>query len=136
MEVSSRFLLCSMFILLTSCINNVEDISSAEPVEPSEVSYQEDIQPIFNSTCGGSGCHINGSTNGVNLTTYQQVMNSVGAVYGTDIVIPEDPDASPLVDKIEANPTNGSRMPLTGSYLTPSEINQIRSWIEGGALEN
>lgn len=120
------------------CINNVEDITSDVPIDPNDVSYLNDIQPIFNSSCAGSGCHINTTnfSNGVNLTNYNSVMNSVGAAYGTNIVMPGEPDQSPIVDKIEPNPENGVRMPSTGEYLTTEEIETIKAWIEGGAEDN
>ena len=120
----------------TSCISNVEDISTKPDIDPNDISYSADIQPIFTSTCGGSGCHINSSTNGVNLSSYSSVINSVGAVSGEPIVIPGDPDESILVQKIEPDPPFGSRMPTTGDYLTPTEIAQIRAWIAGGAEDN
>lgn len=100
-----------------------------------QVDYEEQIQTIFNESCGGAGCHINSSTNGVNLTTYDDVINSTGAVYGTKIVIPGDPDNSPLVDKIEPNPSVGSRMPQGGPFLSTDEIDLIRQWISEGANE-
>lgn len=136
MNSSFTILLFFATILFTSCINNIEDVSTGNTYDPSEISYSDDIQPIFTSSCGGSGCHINNSTFGVNLTSYNSVMNSVGTNYGTKIVIPGEPNNSPLVDKIEPNPDNGSRMPSGGPYLTADEINKIKAWIEGGAEDN
>lgn len=130
----SILLLTTLFF--TSCISNIEDVTIGDTYDPPEISYSDDIQPIFTSSCGGSGCHINSSTNGVNLSSYSSVMNSVGSVYGTNIVIPGEPDESPLIDKIEANPDKGNRMPNGGPYLTADEINKIRAWIEGGAEDN
>ena len=63
-------------------------------------------------------------------------MNSSGAVYGGPIVVPGEPDNSPLVDKIKPNPSFGSRMPTTGQFLTPMEIAKIEAWITGGAQDN
>ncbi|MDR9416320.1 MAG: hypothetical protein RI564_08550 [Gracilimonas sp.] len=124
------------FLTFQGCLNNVEDISETPDIDPSSVSYSEDIQPILTSSCGGSGCHISSSTSGVNLSTYNSVINSVGSRYGEAIVDPGNPDGSPLVDKIEPNPEIGSRMPLGRSFLTNEEIGQIRAWIEGGAEDN
>lgn len=136
MKSPLSILLVSIILLLTNCINNVEDVSTGETIDPDEISYSEDIQPIFNQSCGGSGCHINASTNGVNLSSYSAVMNSVGTDYGTEIVVPGSPDESPLVDKIEPNPDIPPRMPLTGGLLSATEINKIRAWIESGAEDN
>ncbi|MEX0846059.1 MAG: T9SS type A sorting domain-containing protein [Balneolaceae bacterium] len=96
-----------------------------------QVDYDDEIQPIFNQNC--VSCH--GGTSGVTLSSYDAVMNSVGDQYGTDIVVPGEPDESPLVDKIETNPDFGVRMPQGGPNLSNEEINLIRDWIEEGANE-
>ncbi len=117
-----------------SCINNVEDQVPDEITEP--VSYSAQVQTIFNVSCGGSTCHTNGGNqNGVNLSSYQATMASVGANYNRLIVEPDDAANSPLVDKIEANPEFGSRMPLGGS-LSATEIALIKAWINQGAEDN
>lgn len=130
------FLLIILVFISISCINNVEDLSSDVVIQPDDISYSSDIQTIFNQSCGGGACHINTSTNGVNLSSYTAVMNSIGSSYNSQVVIIDNPNTSPLVDKIEANPDIGSRMPLTGGYLTTDEINKIRTWIESGAKDN
>lgn len=136
MNTKHYILMILSCLALQSCISNVEDLSENVDVDPATVSYKSNIQPIFSESCGGSGCHINGSTNGVNLSSYTATMNSVGSIYGERIVIPGDASNSPLVDKIEPNPRRGSRMPQGGPYLTNREIAQIRAWIENGAEDN
>lgn len=96
-----------------------------------QVDYEEEIQPIFSQNC--TSCH--GSQSGVTLTGYDEVMNSVGNQYGTAIVVPGEPDESPLVDKIEANPEIGARMPQGGPYLSEDQIQLIKTWISEGANE-
>jgi len=114
--------------------NDNDNGDSSQPVE--DVSYSDDIQPIFNDSCGGSGCHIESPQSGVQLNSYDNVMNSTGLQYERDIVQPEDPNDSPIVDKIEPNPSRGARMPLNGTPLTDRQIEEIRVWIEEGALDN
>lgn len=123
-------------IIFTNCINNVEDISSPININPDDVSYTDDIQPIFNNSCGGSGCHISNTQNGVNLSSYTSVMNSFGDLYEKPIITPNNAEDSPLVDKIESSPQFGSRMPLNGNSLTPQEITEIKTWINAGAEDN
>ena len=74
----------------------------------------------------------NSSASGVNLTNYDRVLNSRGNQYVSEIVIIGDADASPLVDKIEPGPVNGSRMPLGRNPLSPTQIQLIRKWIDQG----
>lgn len=96
-----------------------------------QVDYSDEIQPIFDANC--TNCH--GSQSGVTLSSYDAVMNSVGSQYGTEIVVPGEPDNSPLVDKIEPEPEFGDRMPQGGPFLSDDEINLIRTWISEGANE-
>lgn len=120
-----------VLLLVSSCS---DETAPTGPVE--DVSYNSAIQPIFNDTCGGAGCHVGASQSGVNLSSYNQVMNSVGQQYGREIVEPGQPDESPLVDKIEPDPEFGDRMPFGRSPLSDRQIEEIRTWIEEGALDN
>jgi hypothetical protein len=61
-------------------------------------------------------------------------MASVGDLYDKKIVTPGNAAASPLYDKLLANPEFGSRMPQGGS-LTTQQIDLIRAWINEGATE-
>lgn len=100
------------------------------------VSYASDIQPLFNASCGGIGCHVGFQMSGVALDSYAAVMASVGLQYGGPIVIPGNASGSPLIDKLSATPQSGRRMPLTGVPLPASDIELIRTWINDGALDN
>lgn len=114
-----------------------EKIDNTLPVEPGRpVSFSQDVQPIFNNSCGGAACHIDQQTNGVRLSSYEEVMNSTGDQYGEAIVQPGSADESPLVDKIEPNPRFGVRMPQGQAPLSGEEIALIRAWIDDGAQDN
>ncbi len=99
-------------------------------IAEAQVDYATQVQPIFNSNC--TSCH--GSNGGVDLRSFSALMSSVGNNYGTNVVVPGDPDASGLVDKIEPSPQFGNRMP-TGGQLNQTEIDMIRLWISEGANE-
>jgi hypothetical protein len=100
------------------------------PLLFAQVDYQTQIQPIFNDNC--TSCH--GSNGGVDLRSYNALMNSIGNNYGTNVVVPGNPNASGLVDKIEPNPQFGNRMP-NANGIPQSDINLIRQWISEGANE-
>lgn len=122
-------------LLLAACQSEIVDnTDEGDPVE--DVSYSAQVQPIFSSSCSGVGCHIGETTNGVNLSSYAQVMASAGVQYGQAIVVAGDADASPIVDKLSANPDFGVRMPRERSPLTASQVQIIRTWIDEGALDN
>lgn len=136
-------LLCTIGLIVGACGssstgpdnggNNNDGNNGSKPPEPTF----SNVQPIFNNSCGGSGCHINGSTNGVRLDSYDNVINSVGTQYGTEVVVASEPDNSPLVDKISNdNPEFGERMPEGGPPLSDEDISLIREWIANGAQNN
>ena len=136
-------LIGSLLLFLASCSSSstgTEDPADPDPPpeEPNRlVSFSEDIQPIFNGNCTSSGCHDSGTQeSGVDLTSYDAALSSTGTQYGTEIIDPGNPDNSPIVDKIEADPEFGSRMPENRSALAQSEIDSIRAWIEDGAPNN
>ncbi len=116
----------SLFVLMFLLVN-------LNQVQTDSISYNDHIQPIFDASC--VSCHNVSARSGVNMVDYEAVMNSVGELYDTLIVIPGKPDESPLVDKIEnEEPEYGDRMP-PGTPLTDEEIAAIRQWIEEGAKE-
>ncbi|MBO6574482.1 MAG: hypothetical protein JJ896_03625 [Rhodothermales bacterium] len=122
-------------LLLAGCQSKQIDNSMIVDPGPS-VGFAADVQPIFNRGCGGFGCHVGETTNGINLSTYADVMASVGFQYSGPTVVAGDADASPLVDKISPNPSQGSRMPLGAAPLSASDIALIRQWIDDGAEDN
>lgn len=94
-----------------------------------QVDYYSEIQPMFDEYC--TACH--GGISGIDLSTYESTMESIGDLYEQKMVIPGAPEESPLVDKIEANPQYGDRMPLNRSPLSSEQINLVRQWIKEGA---
>ena len=105
-------------------------LSAQQPLD-----YATQIQPLFDASCGGATCHIGMRTNGVELTDYQSVVESVGETYGRLIVTPFSSTESPLFDKIaNENPDNGARMPFGADPLAQESINVIARWIDEGAM--
>ena len=121
-------------LLLSACQSKVIDNSAIVEVEM--VSFANDVLPIFLNTCGGVGCHVNESVNGVDLTNYQTTINSTAETYNKALVIPGDVAGSPLVEKIRANPSFGVRMPDGAPPLSNTQIETISTWVEEGAQNN
>lgn len=95
------------------------------------------IQGIFTANCGGGGCHINQTTSGVNLTTYQTLMSSIGTQYGGPVIVAGSPARSPLIDKVlMPEPQHGRRMPLGSSPLDEEELDMILDWVSDGAIRS
>lgn len=122
----------------TACDSDVID-----PIEPELtadgdlVIYSQTIQPIFNNSCSGSGCHIGERTSGVNLSSYNLAIESIGDQYGEFVIHPGKPttEDSPIMDKLlSTNPQNGQQMPLDNpGSLTQEQLDAIFNWIDQGA---
>lgn len=90
------------------------------------VSYQCDIQPLFDRNC--IGCH--GTLGGISLTSYEGLKK--GSYRHKDVVSATKPEESPLIDSLVGK-----------SYLMPpwakwddEKIELIKEWIENGAEKN
>jgi hypothetical protein len=109
-----------------------------------------EIQAVFAQSCDGSGCHSSQFPGGglASLDDYDAgyagLINEDATCFNTSFatrVVPGDPDASYLVEKLEAKLENRaadgcSSMPLTGDALTAEQIAGIRAWITSGAPKN
>ena len=117
--------------LFSGCKDDVPvDTSSDIVFPPSNVSYLQHVQPLFNQTCALSACHDNGThSSALCLTTYN---NTVFRTPG--VVIAGQPEVSTLVFRIEV--TSGQQMPLNRPPLNQNQINGIRTWIAEGAKDN
>ncbi len=109
--------------------------------ENGEVSFAEDVQPIFTENCASAGCHGTSNTQrNLVLVSGQASENIVNVpsewMPEMDRIEPGKPDSSFLLLKVKPNPPQGSRMPLGGSPLTDGQIEMIESWIEAGAENN
>lgn len=127
----------TIVIFAAGCRDTVVD--NAGPTDdppPENVSFEEDILPIFGGFCSGVGCHVGERTNGVRLDSYERVTTSVGLQYGALIVVPGDAASSPIIDKITVNPDFGVRMPFGRAPLSAEQIDLIRTWIDEGANDN
>ena len=109
-----------------------------------EVSFAADILPIFTREQGpGCGCHLSTSPSasgirlvGLDLTEYGPLMRG-GDNSRQTIVVPGDPCASILLQKVSAGPPFGSRMPSNGPpYLSHDDRQLLSDWIAEGAHDN
>jgi|TARA_B100000508_G_C11384874_1_gene240432 mono/diheme cytochrome c family protein len=116
-----------------ACKNNVANV---EVVPPVNVSFQNQVLPIFAANC--SACHNSSfKQSNLDLSSYQAINSGSGRVYGANLVIAGDANNSGLMDAIQANPSSGiSRMPQNRSPLSANQIETIKVWINEGALNN
>ncbi|MBO0858000.1 MAG: DUF1549 domain-containing protein [Chloracidobacterium sp.] len=98
------------------------EIAEAEYAQ-ARVDFQRDIQPIFNSSCGG--CHGAKKQMG-NLRLDSRKIALERAI------VPGKAAQSPLYMRI-AGAGDQARMPMGGDPLKPEQIELIRRWIDEGA---
>lgn len=125
-------------LIAAQCID--EDSNPAR-----DVSFSEDLQPLFEGVDGppGCGCHfsdrrdpIGFQLTGLDLSTYA-TLRAGGATSGSSIVVPGRPCQSVLFLKTGPSPPFGSRMPFDGPPSLSREQRQlIADWIAEGARDN
>lgn len=135
MKISAVILLA---ILFAACSK-----SSSNPATPSsgDISFSNQVQPIFSASCAIPGCHLGTSAQqGMDLSSgnaYNNIVNvksiEVPSFYR---VKPSSSDSSYLYMKITgASGISGVQMPKTGS-ISQSQIQTIKDWIDQGAKNN
>jgi hypothetical protein len=100
-------------------------------IEIENVSFNDDVIPIFETSCLGAGCHQVGGPPPV-LTAdraYDALING-STPTGTPYVIVATPNESSLMMELD----NGE-MPPAGS-LPQLNIEQVRKWMSDGAKDN
>jgi uncharacterized membrane protein len=103
----------------------------------SVVSYQNDIAPILSNKC--LRCHkepdgMGYVQSGLNVESYDALMQ--GTMFGT-VIIPGDSKRSVINKLIEGRAGELMRMPHgDAKKLTDVEVEQIKLWVDQGALNN
>ncbi|MBK7377974.1 MAG: hypothetical protein IPJ03_03045 [Ignavibacteriales bacterium] len=134
MKIFLSVILISIFTslaVLSGCKDTitVQDLDNVV-VPDSSVSYSKYIQPIFSVKCANAGCHDEYRAGGLSLLTWAEATSS------TRIIFPYDPDQSVLVWTIELRSGFPVMPPVGFPYLTPDQIEGVRTWIKEGALNN
>jgi hypothetical protein len=93
--------------------------------------FVQDILPIFNSSCATKGCHDAAThEEGYNLTSYATITSKAGSI------VPFNPNESKLY-RVVTGSNNEDRMPPPPLAALPStQTEQLRKWIEQGALNS
>lgn len=101
------------------------------------VSFSLQVRPLTTRSPGGCiGCHGSNTTSGFSVGSYDSLRRG-GLNSGTRIIVPGDPCASILPQKLGVAPPFGARMPYNGPpYFTAAELTLVRDWIAEGAQDN
>jgi len=140
----------SLLLVCVGCSDsndNDNPTPTSTPTPSAPATFSEIQIEIFAPSCTQSACHDASAGGGLNLSSravsYSLLVN-VSAVQanaasrGKIRVVPGDPAASFLVQKLDGTleAEEGEGMPRSTSGLSNSRINQIRSWINDGAPDN
>ena len=129
-------ILVSIF-LLNGC-EDIGDVVAPEngPDNGTQLSFSNDILPIFDSNCT-TICHPSPASpafGNLDLNSYVTLMDQTGPNHAP-VIVPFQPDSSFLVQRIE-DPGATRMPPPPNPALPPAQIDTIRQWIEEGALDN
>ncbi len=90
--------------------------------------FSADVTPILQESC--ALCH--GTAGGWSSATYDEVVNSGD---NGPVIIPGDPDASLLIQKMRGTQSIGGQMPLR-ELLSKEMVDIIAQWVSAGAPDN
>lgn len=113
----SLLILVGVTLLTLSCSHESDMLDSF-----AEVCFESDVLPVFQNSCGISGCHDGNEEANYILTSFDGIRNSVVA---------GDPDASPSYLALTLKGSEGMMPP--GQPLSQTNRTLIRLWIYQGA---
>ncbi len=104
--------------------------------------YESQVQPIWNAKC--TSCHTGNSPSGGQSldpgVSHGNIVNvKSGGSPAMNRITPNDVANSYLLHKLKGTQVaaggGGSRMPLSGGFLSASQIATIEEWVNAGALK-
>ena len=113
----TKYLCIALLVIGTSCdYDNVEELYGVKKCPPEGTSFDQTIEPIIESNCAVSGCHVTGQQQPT-LESYAQIVSNA--------------------EKIKARTSNGTMPPsISGLSLTQAEIDAIACWVDEGTPDN
>ena len=107
-----------------------------------EVSFKEDVFPIFKKQCLPCHAEDNYNPSELSLDSYERLV--AGGEHGVPVA-PGNAKESILIQKLGPKPPFGRRMPLdpkvkkgevSDKRLTDEEVKTVTDWVEQGAKNN
>ncbi|MDU0353721.1 DUF1549 domain-containing protein [Paraglaciecola aquimarina] len=117
-----------LLVSVSACFSSCD--SSTGSAGTNKIEFNRDIRPILNENC--TGCHGGVSKqSGVSFIVREEALGRGHS--GRLTVVPGDPDASGLIERIESKDPN-IRMPYKAPPLPAEKIALLRQWIAEGAV--
>ena len=125
MKTKNLLYIAFIFIVLSSCTKDVKEpfVTPPTPIDAS-IKFSSDVYPIF-TTYACVGCH--GNSGGLTLSG---TPSAVRANLLVNAVIPNNSATSKLFLNFNGGATHHTKT------ITATEVANIRSWIDSGALDN
>ena len=102
----------------------------AQEAAQEKVSFERDVVPLLRAHC--HGCHQPAKAKGkLDLTRYEYLMSAEDPV-----VVPGKPEESLLLDLLLPFDDEPPEMPEDAEPLSAEEIDVLRRWIAGGAVDD
>ncbi len=118
-------------LVISSC--NTED------PEPDVVSFANDIQPIFSTSCAYGGCHDAFEEAGqLNLSagsSYAEIVGVSSFLYPNELRVEVGNATTSVLTKMLRGMANPA-MPLFTTALPEEDIAKVEEWVNDGALNN
>ena len=128
-KIVMALLLAAFTICVYGCGTSDDDTGGGVNGETgSGVSFQSEVLPILTQRCALSGCHVAGGPRGIDLRTYESVLQ--GGQRGA-IVVAGNAPGSEIVNQIATGD-----MPPGGPPLDDAQVQLITDWINDGAENN
>ena len=115
--------LSGMALFLGSCYYDTYPEEEELPL-PEEISYSEDIQPLWDRDC--VQCHPPSPPNLQAASSYNSLLNGY--------VVPGNAEGSRLYQSLLG--TNGVSLMPPGGRWSINDINKVKKWIDDGAENN
>lgn len=111
-------LLTFLSLILHSCYNdNEEEIYGVVTCDTTAITYAERVQPIINSSCATTGCHVSGGSAPGNFTNFSELQSKINSgSFENRVLVQKD-------------------MPPNSS-LSDCELQTIQAWLDAGAQNN
>lgn len=149
---SAAALVAAAMLAFSGCGNNGNSASHSETASPTEdvrpialaaadrapdrpIDFGRDIRPILSDNCffcHGPDSAVADQTGGLRLDSFEGA--TAQRENGDPAIVPGDPDASPLIRRIEStNPNTVMPPPASHRTVTPAQAELLRRWITEGA---
>lgn len=124
--------------LLFSCKHDIPQIpidpnapiTEVDDCDPNTIYFQQQVLPIFQSSCAMPGCHDQATAeDGIVLDSYSSIMSS-------GEVVPGDLSDGDVYENITDSDPDDIMPPPPNDPLTSEQIQLIAGWIQQGAQNN